>query len=196
MHSPTAGASASSRLSTTLPECLALVADTSLSGMRVARELDTLIAKRRKPVTVVSDNGTELTSMAILRWSQESRIEWHYIAPGKPQQNAFVESFNGRLRDELLNETLFNSLSHVRAFLRVDLGVFDCRSVASCAEEVEGEPLRGAESGMACCRFRRHRVRCFHGTEVRHGEAEVHARARSPTQGRTRHPKKSRGEYL
>ena len=74
-------------------ECLALVADTSLSGMRVARELDTLIAMRGKPATVVSDNGTELTSMAILRWSQESRIEWHYIAPGKPQQNAFVESF-------------------------------------------------------------------------------------------------------
>ena len=74
-------------------ECLALVADTSLSGMRVARELDTLITMRGRPDTVVSDNGTELTSMAILRWSQESRIEWHYIAPGKPQQNAFVESF-------------------------------------------------------------------------------------------------------
>ena len=59
----------------------------------------------------VSDNGTELTSMAILRWSQDSRVEWHYIAPGKPQQNAFVESFNGRLRDELLNETLFTSLT-------------------------------------------------------------------------------------
>jgi len=45
---------------------------------------------------IISDNGTELTSMAILRWSQEQRIEWHYIAPGKPQQNAFIESFNGR----------------------------------------------------------------------------------------------------
>ena len=66
---------------------------------------------------IVSDNGTELTSMAILRWSQLTRIEWHYIAPGKPQQNAFVESFNGRLRDELLNETLFSSLDHVRELL-------------------------------------------------------------------------------
>ena len=100
-------------------ECLALVADTSLSGMRVARELDTLIAVRGKPATVVSDNGTELTSMAILRWSQESRVEWHYIAPGKPQQNAFVESFNGRLRDELLNETLFTSLGHAREALAI-----------------------------------------------------------------------------
>ena len=55
--------------------------------------------------------------MAILRWSQESAVEWHYIAPGKPQQNAFIESFNSRLRDELLNETLFGSLAHARAAL-------------------------------------------------------------------------------
>ena len=55
--------------------------------------------------------------MAILRWSQEHRVDWHYIAPGKPTQNAFVESFNGRLRDELLNETLFTSLAHARAAL-------------------------------------------------------------------------------
>jgi putative transposase len=87
-------------------ECLALVGDTSLSGARVARELDGLVAIRGKPHTVVSDNGTELTSTSILRWSQERQVEWHYIAPGKPTQNAFVESFNGRLRDECLNETL------------------------------------------------------------------------------------------
>jgi len=65
----------------------------------------------------VSDNGTELTSMAMLRGSQERRVEWHYIAPGKPLQNAFIESFIGRLRDELLNETLFASLPHTRAVL-------------------------------------------------------------------------------
>ena len=98
-------------------ECLCLVADTSLSGLRVARELDVIIALRGRPLLCVSDNGTELTSMAILRWCQESRVEWHYIAPGKPTQNAFVESFNGRLRDELLNETLFSSLAHARAAL-------------------------------------------------------------------------------
>jgi putative transposase len=98
-------------------ECLCLVADTSLSGMRVARELDTLIAERGRPAMCVSDNGTELTSMAMLRWSQETQIEWHYIAPGKPTQNAFIESFNGRLRDELLNETLFSSLAHARVVL-------------------------------------------------------------------------------
>src|SRR5690606_31957023 len=98
-------------------ECLCLVADTSLSGARVARELDAVIAARGRPMVCVSDNGTELTGMAILRWSQERQVEWHYIAPGKPQQNGFIESFNGRLRDELLNETLFTSLNQARAEL-------------------------------------------------------------------------------
>jgi putative transposase len=98
-------------------ECLALVADTSLPGLRVVRELEALITARGRPAMIVSDNGTELTSMAMLRWSQERQVEWHYIAPGKPQQNAFVESFNGRLRDELLNETLFTSLAHAREVL-------------------------------------------------------------------------------
>lgn len=100
-------------------ECLCLIADTSLSGARVARELDTLVNLRGQPLTIVSDNGTELTSMAILCWSQKTRIEWHYIAPGKPTQNAFIESFNGRLRDELLNETLFRSLDHAREALAI-----------------------------------------------------------------------------
>ena len=98
-------------------ECLALIPDTSLSGLRVARELDAIIALRGRPKSIVSDNGTELTSNAILAWSQERRVAWHYIAPGKPTQNAFIESFNGRLRDELLNETLFRSLAHARAEL-------------------------------------------------------------------------------
>src|SRR5207237_2002195 len=92
-------------------------ADTSLSGDRVARELDRLMIERGKPKMVVSDNGSELTSNAILTWADHTRVAWHYIAPGKPTQNAFIESFNGRLRDELLNETLFTSLAHARAAL-------------------------------------------------------------------------------
>ena len=91
-------------------ENLVLVADTSLSGHRVARELDKVIAERGMPKTIVSDNGTEFTSMAILKSVQESDVDWHYIAPGKPQQNGFIESFNGKLRDECLNETLFGTL--------------------------------------------------------------------------------------
>ena len=92
--SPTAGAFGYSPSSTYTRECLALVADTSLSGLRVVRELDAIIRWRGRPDTIVSDNGTELTSMAILRWCQATGVEWHYIAPGKPTQNAFVESFN------------------------------------------------------------------------------------------------------
>lgn len=75
-------------------ECSALVADTSLSGIRVARELDALIARRSKPRLVVSDNGTELTSMAILRWSQEHRVEWHSHRPGQ----ADAERLRGKLQ--------------------------------------------------------------------------------------------------
>ena len=95
-------------------ECLAAVVDTSISGIRVARELARLVAVHGKPTTIVSDNGTELTSNAVLSWSGEVGIDWHYIAPGKPTQNGTVESFNGRMRDELLNETLFTSLAHAR----------------------------------------------------------------------------------
>ncbi len=94
--------------------CLASVADTSISGVRVARVLSSLIDVHGKPGMIVSDNGTELTSNAILSWAAENAIQWCYIAPGKPIQNAFVESFNGRMRDELLNETLFIDLDHAR----------------------------------------------------------------------------------
>ena len=98
-------------------ECLALVADTSISGARMARELDQLIDTHGKPHLIVSDNGTEMTSQAMLAWQTARQVEWHYIAPGKPQQNGFVESFNGKLRDELLNETLFTSVRQAREVL-------------------------------------------------------------------------------
>ena len=88
-------------------ECLGLVVDTSLTALRVVRELGQIIESRGCPRMIVSDNGTEFTSNTILAWQEERGIEWHYIAPGKPMQNGFVESFNGRLRDECLNEHLF-----------------------------------------------------------------------------------------
>jgi transposase InsO family protein len=96
-------------------ECLAAVADTSISGKRVARELTALVARRGRPTMVVSDHGTEFTSNAMLGWTSEHRIAWHFIAPGKPMQNGICESFNGRMRDELLNETLFFGLDHARS---------------------------------------------------------------------------------
>ena len=111
-------------------ECIALVADTSLSGKRVARELHQIIAQRGSPKMIVSDNGTEFTSNAILNWADEAKVDWHYIAPaarqrfafkpregGKPQQNGFIESFNGKLRDEKLNDTLFSTLHQARVEL-------------------------------------------------------------------------------
>ncbi len=100
-------------------ECLALVADTSISGQRLARELTQLIEIRGKPNLIVSDNGTEMTSKAILKFQEDTKVGWHYIAPGKPHQNGFIESFNGKLRDECLNETLFESLTHAKDILEL-----------------------------------------------------------------------------
>ncbi len=98
-------------------ECLATVVDNSLSGERVARELDAIAERRGYPCMVVSDNGTELTSNAMLTWQQERGVEWHYIAPGKPTQNGFGESFNGRLRGGCLNAHLFRSFRHAREII-------------------------------------------------------------------------------
>lgn len=98
-------------------ECLAAIPDTSISGKRVARELTTLISLRGKPAMIVSDNGTEFTSNAILSWTNDHAVDWHYIAPGRPMQNGYIESFNGRMRDELLNETLFVDLDQARQII-------------------------------------------------------------------------------
>jgi putative transposase len=98
-------------------ECLAAIADTSISGRRVARELDAVIAWRGKPCLILSDHGTEFTSNAMLAWAQHHRMAWHFIAPGKPMQNGICEAFNGRMRDELLNQTIFYDLDHARSTL-------------------------------------------------------------------------------
>jgi putative transposase len=74
-------------------EGLAAEVDTSLPGPRVVRTLDRIAAERGKPEMIVSDNGTELTGNAMLKWAEDNSVEWHYIAPGKPQQNGFMESF-------------------------------------------------------------------------------------------------------
>jgi putative transposase len=96
-------------------ECLGAIPETSISGRRVARELTAIVEQRGKPGMIVSDHGTEFTCNAMLAWCKDAAIDWHFIAPGKPMQNGFVESFNGRMRDELLNETLFFDLDDARA---------------------------------------------------------------------------------
>jgi putative transposase len=96
---------------------LGVEVDTSLPGRRIVRVLDRLVAIWGKPAMIVSDNGTELTCNAMLRWTTENAVEWHYIAPGKPMQNGYMESFNGKLRDECLNEHVFGSLSAARRII-------------------------------------------------------------------------------
>lgn len=95
-------------------ECLEIAVDSSLGGEKVKRVLDHLIEFRGKPKAIRSDNGTEFTSNAILKWALENQLEWQYIQPGKPQQNGHIESFNGKLRDECLNENLFFDLRQSR----------------------------------------------------------------------------------
>lgn len=97
--------------------CVVAIGDFSLLGNPVAREHDRLIAVHGKPRPIGSDNGTERTSNVILTWATDSQVDWHYIDPGKLVQNAFIESLNGRRRNEFLNETLFTSLAQARADL-------------------------------------------------------------------------------
>lgn len=95
-------------------ECLEIAVDRSLGGERVKRALERLMEFRGKPKAIRSDNGTEFTSNIILKWALESGLEWQYIQPGKPQENGHIESFNGKLRDECLNENLFFDLNQAR----------------------------------------------------------------------------------
>ena len=95
-------------------ENLCLIADTSISGACVARDLDALVRAYGRPASIVSGNGTEFTSRAILKWANENGVDWNYIDPCMPMPNAFIESFNNSLRDELLNEELFDGLEDAR----------------------------------------------------------------------------------
>jgi putative transposase len=94
-------------------ENLVLEADFAFSGERMARSLDGIAAIRGYPNTIVLDNGPEMCSLAMLQWATDRGVRLHHIAPGKPVQNAFIESFNGRLRDECLNEHDFASMFDV-----------------------------------------------------------------------------------
>ena len=95
-------------------ECIGQVVDTSISGARVARLLEELIRKRGRPRVIVSDNGPEFTGKAMFFWSQRNGVRLHFIQPGKPTQNPFVESFNGKFRDHCLNQHWFSSLIDAR----------------------------------------------------------------------------------
>ena len=98
-------------------ECLAIEVDTSLSGVRVARVLEKLIAQRGAPARISLDNGPELTSRALQKWASKRSVALSYIDPGKPMQNGYVESFNGKFRDECLNTHWFRSVRHARELI-------------------------------------------------------------------------------
>jgi putative transposase len=98
-------------------QCLKLVVDTSLSGKSVVKALEEVIEEFGPPEEIVSDNGTEFTSNAILQWCHLKGLTWRYIAPGKPYQNGSIESFNGKLRDECLNENWFLSLKDAKMLI-------------------------------------------------------------------------------
>lgn len=98
-------------------ECLAVEVDTSLTGQRVARVLERVCAVRGHPERLVSDNGPEFTGHAVDTWAYQHGVQWQFIEPGKPVQNAYVESFNGKFRDECLNEHWFARLDQARMLI-------------------------------------------------------------------------------
>jgi len=100
-------------------ECIGQIVDVSISGQRLSRFLDTLLTYRSKPHSIVMDNGPELTSKAMFLWSQRTRVNLHFIQPGKPTQNAFVESINGKFRDARLNQHWFIDMDDARRTIEV-----------------------------------------------------------------------------
>ena len=155
--------------------------DTSLPGARIVRVLDRLIAMWGKPAMIVSDNGTELTCNAMLKWTTVNGIEWHYIAPGKPMQNGFMESLNGKMRDECLNEHVFGSLAEARRIIeewRIDYNEVrphsslghqtpDEFAAAWVDAETGGNDSDIAPDASACHRARPHQGQAFGGREGR-----------------------------
>ena len=148
--SDTFGASRRFRILAVNDDCcrenLCLVADTRISGARGARELDALVRVYGKPKSSVSDNGTEFTSRSILKWANDNKVNWHCIDPGKPQQSAFIESFNGRPRDACLNEEMFDSLDDARrklALWRYD--DYNVRPHSSLGNQTPAEARRTLE---------------------------------------------------
>jgi putative transposase len=98
-------------------EAPAIEVDTSLGGVRVTRVLDRLKVERGLPLRIRSDNGPEFISKAVEQWAYENGVEWHFIEPGKPIENAYIESFNAHFRDECLNDNWFTTLADARELI-------------------------------------------------------------------------------
>jgi transposase InsO family protein len=98
-------------------ESVAIVVEHSMGGSHLVRVLDEICAQRGRPTVIRTDNGPEFTGKAMLTWAHRNAVTLRLIEPGKPNQNAYVESFNGRLRDECLNEHWFTSLRQARTVI-------------------------------------------------------------------------------
>ncbi len=121
-------------------ECLDIPVANGISGDQVARTLDAIAAFRGYPQAVRTDQGPEFTSKALDQWSYDNRVELKLIEPGKPTQNGFIESFNGRFRDECLNEHWFRDLAHAREIIgnwRRDYNENRPHSALSCQTPLE-----------------------------------------------------------
>lgn len=95
-------------------QCLAIELDTTLPGTRVVRAMERLVKERGKPVLIRTDNGPEFVGRALDQWAYENGVRLDFIQPGKPSQNGYIESFNGKLRDECLNQHWFLGLNDAR----------------------------------------------------------------------------------
>ncbi len=124
-------------------ECLALEVDTSMGSRRVTRVLERVMSERGKPLTLRCDNGPEFTARHFLGWCGERKIELVHIEPGKPVQNAHVESFHGKLRDECLNASWFQNLWDAR------------RKIAAWRKEYNEERPHSSLGYVAPCEFAR-----------------------------------------
>lgn len=141
-------------------EAVAIMPEHSLGGEHLVRLLDGICAQRGTPAVIRSDNGKEFTGRAMLTWAHRRGVALRLIEPGKPNQNAYVESFNGRLRDECLNEHWFTSLAHARAVIegwrreyneerpKKSLGGL---TPAAYAKQLAARPLQCPDSSKAKC---------------------------------------------
>ncbi len=139
-------------------EALRIEPDTSLPGLRVVRVLEELRKRRGTPAAIQVDNGTEFTSRIVDQWAYQNRVALHFIERGKPTQNALIESFNGKFRDECLNQNWFVSLNDARRIIenwRVDYNTvrphssLGYRTPAEFAAEIGGEKGCGKDGGSA-----------------------------------------------
>jgi transposase InsO family protein len=133
-------------------ECVAIEVDRSLPGLRVTRVLDRLAAAVGLPEVIVVDNGPEFTGRTLDAWAYARRVTLRFIRPGKPIENAYVESFNGKFRDECLNEHWFLSLVDAKTVIEGGASITTPSGRIAHSAVVRRTTLPGSLAGLAGCR--------------------------------------------